>query len=128
MFETEGEICPVVTLFTEMSTDIMQWADGGIPYEFIAQFYAGKTRAYIAAFESWYVKREKDDEISLPSQCPDRLEALMVIGESRDGWHHMSAWDIIRNGGGVHLVKTELPGDTSSRMSDVLWKEGPNAI
>ena len=123
VFETEGELCPVAALFTDNSTDVIQWTDGGIPYDFIAQFYAGKTRAYVAAFESWYVKREKDDEVAPPSQCPDRLEALVVIGESRDGWHHMSAWDIIRNGGGVHLVRTELPEYTSSRMADVLWEE-----
>ena len=122
-FEWVGEIQPLVAMFTDVSTDIMVWADGGIPYEFIEKFYKG-ARGYIAAFESWYVEAKTADaeKIGRPSQHPDRKEALMVIGESRDGWWEMASWDIIRNGAGVHLVRSiQHPDKTESQLAAVLW-------
>ena len=127
-FEENGEAPFFVVIIGEESTEIVQWSDGGIPYDFIKQYFAGKARAYYACFEVWYVEAKTPDIGCMPSEHPDRKEGMVVIGESHDGWHEIATWEIVRNGAGVHLVrKTDPPEDIKSILAGVLW-EGTNAI
>ena len=127
-FERDGEAPFFVVIIGEESIEVIQWPGGDIPYNFIKQYFAGKTRAYFACFESWYVEAKTDIDC-MPSEHPDRKEAMIVIGESREGWSSMAAWDIIRNGAGTHLVRVDVPHEISSQLAEVLWtnKEGTNA-
>ena len=64
----------------------------------------------------------------MPSEHPDRKEGMIVIGESRDGWHKMASWEIMRNGAGVHLVRaTDPPMEVKSLLAETLW-EGTDAF
>jgi len=121
-FEENGEAPSFVVIIQDKSNEVIQWPDGGIPYDFIQHYYAGKARAYFACFESWYVETKNPDIECMPSEHPDRKEGIVVIGESRDGWHEMAMWEIIRNGAGAHLVRK--PSDKekmSSILREVLW-------
>ena len=125
-FEKNGEAPFFVAIIGDQTNEVIQWSDGGIPYDFIKQYFAGKARAYYACFESWYVETKNRHIGCMPSEHPDRKEAMIVVGESRDGWYRMAAWDIIRNGGGVHLVRIDEPAEIKSVLSEVLW-EGTDA-
>ena len=122
-FEEDGEAPFFVVIIQDKSNEVIQWSDGGIPYDFIKRYYAGKARAYYACFESWYVATRTEIKC-MPSEHPDRKEGMVVIGESRAGWQEMAMWEIIRNGAGTHLVR-KSPGTEkiSSVLSEVLWSD-----
>src|SRR3990170_79832 len=123
-FEENGEAPFFVVIIGEESTEIVQWSDGGIPYSFIKHYFAGKARAYYACFEAWYVEAKTPDIECMPSEHPDRKEGLTVIGESRDGWHKIATWEIVRNGAGMHLVReADPPERMQSMLAEVLWEE-----
>ena len=119
-FEKDNEAPFFVTIIQDKYSEIIQWSDGGIPYDFIKRYYAGKARAYYACFESWYVATRTEIKC-MPSEHPDRKEGMVVIGESRAGWQEMAMWEIIRNGAGAHLVRTEPDMEMSSILRKVLW-------
>jgi len=120
-FERNSETPFFVTIIQDKCNEIIQWSDGGIPYDFIKHYYAGKARAYYACFESWYVDTKNPDIECMPSEHPDRKEGMVVVGESCAGWQKMAMWEIIRNGAGTHLVRTGPDMEMSSILREVLW-------
>jgi len=60
---------------------------------------------YLAVMESWFVTRKDLSDERLPSECDDRMEALVIIGEDRDtGETIMKMKKIDRSGGRVVLI------------------------
>ena len=60
---------------------------------------------YLAVMESWFVTRTDLNDHRPPSECEDRMEALVIVGEDRDtGESLMKMKKIDRSGGKVVLI------------------------
>ena len=110
LFIRDGYLQPVTFIIMDGEGEIVvgpvgegnekrQW------YQALADRFRGKAVAYVQVQEAWYIKRQKEDDITgvAPSQCVDRREAVIVVGETKNGLRKLTQREILRDGGMVRL-------------------------
>lgn len=85
--------------------------------ELAAGGITGKPEFYITIAESWITTEEeyKEDHIR-PSEHPDRVEALIIVGQHKDGRSLMRTYEIRRNPA-LHLSEPLTKDETNIPMS-----------
>jgi len=128
-FHEQGNIDPVVFIFTKENVDIVLWMEGGIPYPALKFLYRGRATGYIMASESWYLEAKNWEDIShdiRPSESPDRKEGVILVGATKDDhWKKFTTWEIVRSGAGADLIRNSLSSGTETdfKLSSALWDE-----
>ncbi len=87
-------------------TPFMEDSDKDIVAQGMKLIFKEKNIArYLAVMESWFVSRTDLSDNRLPSECDDRMEAIIIVGEDRDtGESIMKMKKIDRSGGKVILI------------------------